>query len=165
MASEYSFDIVSQFDLQEVRNAVDQVKREITTRFDFKDIQASVELKDDSIEIVAPGEFKVNQVYDVLLQKIINRKQSPKILDKGEAKPTGGMDYKLIVKLVKVLSQEKCKEISKLIKENFGKVKPSINANAVRVSAKDKDELQGVIAYCKAKEETIGMPLSFENYR
>jgi hypothetical protein len=165
MASEYSFDIVSQFDMQEVRNAVDQVKREITTRYDFKDIKASVELKDETIEIVAPGEMKVNQVYDVLLQKIINRKQSPKIMDKQEPVATGGVDFKLVIKLVKVLSQEKCKELSKLIKENFSKVKPSIQGNAVRVSSKDKDELQGVIAFCRGKEEVIGMPLSFENYR
>ena len=165
MASEYSFDVVSQFDMQEIRNAVDQVKREITTRYDFKDIKASVELKDDTIEIIAPGEMKVLQVYDVLLQKVINRKQSPKILDKGEPVATGGMDFKLIVKLVKVLSQEKCKELSKLIKENFAKVKPSIMGNSVRVSAKDKDELQGVIAYCRGKDDLIGMPLDFENYR
>lgn len=165
MASEYSFDIVSQFDMQEVRNAVDQVKREISTRYDFKDIKASVELKDESIEIIAPSEMQVAQVYDVLIQKIINRKQSPKIIDKGEIKPIGGMDHKLEIKLVKVLSPEKCKEVSKLIKDSGLKVKPSIFGNAVRVSSKDKDELQKVINFCREKEGEIGMPLSFENYR
>lgn len=165
MASEYSFDVVSQFDMQEIRNAVDQVKREVSTRYDFRDIKAAIELKDDLIEIVAPGDMKVQQVYDVLLQKIINRKQSPKIIDKGEAKPAGGMDYKLEIKLVKVLSQEKCKEVSALLKTAGIKVKPSINGNAVRISSKDKDDLQTAMAFLKSKEEEIGMPLSFENYR
>lgn len=165
MASEYSFDVVSQFDMQEVRNAVDQVKREITTRFDFRGINASIELKDEAIEIIAPGDLKVQQVYDVLLQKIINRKQSPKIMEKGEAKPTGGMDYKLEIKLVKVLTQDKCKQVSAMIKEAGFKVKPSINGNAVRVSSKDKDELQKVINLLRDKEEVVGMPLNFENYR
>ncbi len=165
MASEFSFDIVSQFDMQEVRNAVDQVKREITTRYDFRGVNASIELKDDLIEIVAPGEMKVQQVYDVLMQKIINRKQSPKILDAAEAKPTGGMDFKQEIKLVKVLSQEKCKQISALIKDGGFKVKPSINGTAVRVSAKDKDELQAVMGYMRGKEEVVEVVLAFENYR
>jgi len=165
MASEFSFDVISQFDMQEVRNAVDQVKREISTRYDFRGVNASVELKDELIEIVAPGEMKVQQVFDVLMQKIINRKQSPKILDVQPAKPTGGMDFKQEIKLVKVLTQEKCKQISALIKEGGFKVKPSINGNAVRVSAKDKDELQGVINFLRGKEEVVGIPLTFENYR
>jgi len=165
MASEYSFDIVAQFDMQEVRNAVDQVKREISTRYDFRDSKASVELTDDLITIVAPSEMKITQVWDVLLQKIINRKQSPKILDKQEAKPTGGMDFKMEIKLVKVLTQEKCKQVSALIKDGGFKAKPSINGNAVRVSAKDKDELQAVINFLRDKEEVVGMPLTFENYR
>ena len=165
MASEYSFDIVAQFDMQEVRNAVDQVKREITTRYDFRDSNATIELGDDVITIVAPSEMKVTQVWDVLLQKVINRKQSPKILDKGETKPTGGMDHKLEVKLVKALTQEKSKKISALIKEGGFKVKPSIQGDAVRVSAKDKDDLQAVIGFLREKEEEVGSALTFENYR
>lgn len=165
MASEYSFDVVSLFDMQEIRNAVDQVKREITTRYDFRDVKASIELEDEKIEIIAPGNMKVQQVYDVLMQKIINRKQSPKILDVQEAKPTGGMDFKQEIKLVKVLTQEKCKLVAATIKEGGFKVKASINGNAVRVSAKDKDELQLVINYLNSKEDVVGIPLTFENYR
>lgn len=165
MASEYSFDIVAQFDMQEVRNAVDQVKREITTRYDFRDSHASIELTDDLITVVAPSEMKITQVWDVLLQKIINRKQSPKILDKGEPKPTGGMEFKLEVKLVKALTQEKAKKVSAMIKEHFAKVKPSIQGDAVRVSAKDKDDLQGVISFLRGKEEEVGSALNFQNYR
>ncbi len=165
MASEYSFDVVAQFDLQEVRNAVDQVKREITTRYDFRDSKATIELGDDIITITAPSEMKIAQVWDVLLQKVINRMQSPKILDKGEIKPIGGMEFKLEIKLLKTLPQEKCKKISALLKEHSFKVKASINGDAVRVSAKDKDELQLVISFLRGKEEDIGAALTFENYR
>lgn len=165
MASEYSFDIVAQFDLQEVRNAVDQVKREISTRYDFRGSEASVELGDELITIVAASEMQVGQVWDVLLQKIINRKQSPRILEKGEIKPVGGMQFKMEVKLVKALTQPKCKEISALIKESSGKAKPSIQGDAVRVAAKDKDDLQAVIALLHSKEESLGVSLTFQNYR
>lgn len=165
MASEYSFDVVAQFDMQEVRNAVDQVKREISTRYDFRDSKATIELADDLISIVAPSEMKVTQVWDVLLQKIINRKQSPKILDKGEAKPIGGMDFKMEIKLLKTLPQEKCKKITTLMKEAGLKAKGSIQGDAVRVSSKDKDELQEVMNFLRGKEEEVGASLTFENYR
>jgi uncharacterized protein YajQ (UPF0234 family) len=165
MASEFSFDIVSQFDLQEVRNAVDQVKREIATRYDFRGSNATVELGDDLITVIAASEMQVGQVWDVLLQKIINRKQSPKILDKGEIKPIGGMQFKLEVKLVKALTQDKCKKISAMIKDGGFKVKHSIQGEAVRVSGKDKDELQAVMNFLRGKEEEVGATLTFQNYR
>ncbi len=165
MASEYSFDVVAQFDMQEVRNAVDQVKREISTRYDFRDSKATIELGEELITVVAPSEMKVAQVWDVLLQKIINRKQSPKILDKGEPKPTGGMEFKMEIKLLKTLPQEKCKKITALMKEAGLKAKGSIQGDAVRVSSKDKDELQAVINFLRGKEEEVGAALTFENYR
>lgn len=165
MASDYSFDIVAQFDMQEVRNAVDQVKRELSTRYDFRGTNASVELSEELITIVADSEMQVGQVWDVLLQKIINRKQSPRILEKGEIKPVGGMQFKMEIKLVKALTQPKCKEISALIKEGVTKVKPSIQGDAVRVSGKDKDDLQAVIALLRSKEESLEVSLDFQNYR
>lgn len=165
MASEYSFDIVSQFDMQELRNAVDQVKREVSTRYDFRDSGAVVELSEDVILLRAKSEMQVGQLWDVLLQKVINRKQSPRILDKGEVIPTGGMEYKIEVKLVKALSQEQCKKVSGLIKENFKKAKASIQGEAVRVASKDKDELQAVMNFLRGKEEAIGATLTFQNYR
>lgn len=165
MASEYSFDIVAQFDLQEVRNAVDQVKREISTRYDFRGTNASVELGEDMVTIVADSEMQVGQVWDVLLQKVINRKQSPRILEKGEVKPVGGMQFKMEVKLVKALTQEKCKAVAAAIKDGGFKAKPSIQGEAVRVASKDKDELQAVIAHLRSKEEGLGVALTFQNYR
>jgi hypothetical protein len=165
MASEYSFDIVAQFDLQEVRNAVDQVKREISTRYDFRGTNASVELGEDMVTIVADSEMQAGQVWDVLLQKVINRKQSPRILEKGEVKPVGGMQFKMEVKLVKALTQEKCKAVAAAIKDGGFKAKPSIQGEAVRVASKDKDELQAVIAFLRSKEEGLGVALTFQNYR
>lgn len=165
MASEYSFDIVAQFDMQEVRNAVDQVKREISTRYDFRGSGASVELGEELVTIVAPSEMQVGQVWDVLLQKIINRKQSPRILEKGEIKPVGGMQFKMEVKLVKALTQEKCKAVAAQIKEGGFKAKPSIQGDAVRVTSKDKDELQAIIAFLRSKEEALELALTFQNYR
>ncbi len=165
MAAEYSFDIVAQFDMQEVRNAVDQVKREISTRYDFRGSNASVELGEEMISIVAASEMQVGQVWDVLLQKVINRKQSPRILEKGEVQPVGGMQFKLEVKLVKALTQDKCKAVVAAIKDGGFKAKGSIQGDAVRVASKDKDELQAIIAFLRGKEETLGVALTFQNYR
>lgn len=165
MASESSFDIVSQFDMQELRNAVDQVKREVSTRYDFRDSGAVVQLSEDMVTMRAKSEMQVGQLWDLLLQKVINRKQSPKILEKGEIEPTGGMEFKLEVKLVKALTQEQCKKISAFIKDNFKKAKGSIQGEAVRVTSKDKDELQSVIQFLRGKEEAVGAVLTFQNYR
>ncbi len=165
MASESSFDVVSQFDMQELRNAVDQVKREVSTRYDFRDSGAAVELTEDLITLQAKSEMQVGQLWDLLLQKVINRKQSPRILEKGEILPTGGMEYKIEVKLVKAMSQEQCKKVSAFIKDNFKKAKGSIQGEAVRVTSKDKDELQGVMKFLGGKEEAIGATLTFQNYR
>jgi uncharacterized protein YajQ (UPF0234 family) len=163
MASESSFDIVSQFDLQELRNAVDQVKREIGTRYDFKGIQAEVTLTDDDITIVVPDAMKLKAIQDMLFQKLVNRKLSPKILDIKDPEQAAGGNLKQLIKLIKALDQDNCKAISKTIKDNFPKVKPSIQGNCVRVSSKDKDNLQSVIAYLKGQEQKV--PLEFTNYR
>ncbi len=165
MASEFSFDVVSHFDLQELRNAVDQVKREATTRYDLKDFHAEIDLQDEMIVITAPGESKVKAIYDVLLQKVINRKLSPKILDAQKPLPTSGDLYKMEVKLLKAMDQEMAKVITKMLKDNFPKVKGSIQGSAVRVSSKDKDNLQAVITYLRTKEGEFKLPLEFENYR
>jgi len=164
MASDSSFDIVSDFDMQELRNAVDQVKREITTRYDFKGVIADIKLNEDDITITAPDNLKLKAIHDILLQKVINRKLSPKILDIKEPEPAAGMTVKQTVKLLKVLNQETCKEITKFLKEKFPKVKGSIQGETVRVSSKSLDELQAVIAALRG-ETSIKAPLKFENYR
>ncbi len=164
MASEYSFDVVSDFDFQELRNAVDQVTREITTRYDFKGVDAEIELNDDDITILGPDNMKVKAISDVLLQKVINRKLSPKILEMKEPEPAGGATIKQIIKLVKVMDQETCKMITKVIKEQFPKVKGSIQGTVVRVSSKDKDSLQMVMNALRILPN-LKVPITFTNYR
>lgn len=164
MASESSFDIESQFDMQELRNAVDQVKREIQNRYDFRGTNTEITLNDDDITVVGPDKMKLNAVKDVLLQKLINRGLSAKILDFREPEPAAQSTQKQLIKLIKTLNQDQCKAISKHIKDKFPKAKVSIQGTTVRVSSKSKDELQAVIASLK-KDEAINAPLSFNNYR
>lgn len=163
MASDFSFDIVCQFDMQELRNAVDQVKREVQTRYDFKGSNAEVTLTEQDITLQVPDNMKLQALRDMLVQKIINRKLSPKILQFEEALPAAGGTVRQIVKLVKVLDQESCKAITKIIKENFPKAKGSIQGETVRVSSKSKDDLQAVMQ--KLRETELKQPLLFENYR
>lgn len=164
MASEYSFDIVSQFDFQELKNAIDQVKREIQTRYDFKGVNAEVVLNDEDIVVTCPDTMKLQAIRDLIMQKTINRKQSPKIFDVQEHEPAAGGALRQTIKLVKVLDQESCKKITKLIKENFPKVKSSIQGETVRVSAKSKDDLQAVMGKLRESKD-ISAPLEFTNYR
>ncbi len=164
MASESSFDIESQFDMQELRNAVDQAKREVQTRYDFRGTNTEITLNDEDITVVGPDKMKLNAVKDVLFQKLINRGLSPKILDIQEPEPAAQANMRQLIKLIKALNQDQCKAISKHIKEHFPKAKASIQGTAVRVSSKSKDELQEVMASLK-KDESINAPLSFTNYR
>lgn len=164
MASDSSFDVVSEFDFQELRNAVDQVKREMTTRYDFKNIKTELTLNDDDIEVIVPDTMKLKAVQDMLFQKLVNRKLSPKILDIQEPEPAAGAALRQKIKLLKVLDQETCKQISALIKEKFPKVKGSIQGTAVRVSSKSKDDLQAVMAMLRA-DTSLKVPVTFTNYR
>lgn len=163
MASEYSFDIVSQFDAQELKNAVDQTQREITTRYDLKGSGTEMTLNDDDITIIAPDTMKLEAVRSILFQKLVNRKLSSKMLDIQDAEPSAGGNLRQVMKLVKVLNQDICKSITKHIKEVFPKAKSSIQGETVRVTAKSKDDLQGVITSLQGKD--MGAPLQFTNYR
>lgn len=164
MASDSSMDIVSQFDLQEVRNAFDQTKKEIVVRYDLKDLHIELELTDEKITITTPSEMSLETAWGILLQKMINRKLSPKVLKKEEMEKVGGNQVRYVVKLIKTLDQETAKQISKLIRDNFPKAKPSIQGEAVRVSSKSRDELQAIIAYLRASKD-LPLPLDFTNYR
>ncbi len=157
-------DIVSQFDLQEVLNAFDQTKREISTRFDLKDLDLGLELTSDSITLTAPSEMSLNTAWDILLQKMINRKLSPKIFKKEELEKIGGNQVRYVIKLIKSLDQETGKLVSKLIRDKFPKAKPSIQGDTVRVSSKSRDELQAIITMLRL-EKDLPLPLDFTNYR
>ncbi|HLG25931.1 MAG TPA: YajQ family cyclic di-GMP-binding protein [Candidatus Gracilibacteria bacterium] len=164
MASEFSFDVVAQYDVQELRNAVEQVKREIANRYDFKDSHTEVTLGEEDITVLAPDTMKLKAVQEMLFQKLVNRKLSPKILDIKEHEPAAQGALRQLMKLIKVLDQDKCKLITKYIKDNFPKVKSSIQGNEVRISSKNKDDLQAVMAGLRAYAQ-LDAPISFTNFR
>ncbi len=159
-----SMDITCDFDAHELTNAIDQAKREIFIRYDLKSLGIEIKQGEEEITITAPSEIGLNATWDVLLQKIINRKLSPKILQKGEMEKLGGTDVRYTIKLAKVLDSETAKKVSQLIRDNFKKVKSSIQGQTVRVSSKSRDELQAVIAKLKA-EKSLELPLKFGNYK
>ena len=163
MASTFSFDIVSDFDRQELVNALDQTNREIISRYDLKDTQTTVELAEDKITINTASEMTLTAVHDMLQSKAIKRNLSLKIFDYGNIDSASGNRIRQEVTLKKGLTQEIAKQISKLIRDEFKKVQPSIQGDVVRVTAKDKDELQGVMQ--RLKQEDLPVALQFTNYR
>jgi cyclic-di-GMP-binding protein len=163
MASTFSFDIVSDFDRQELVNALDQTNREIGSRYDLKDTKTTVELAEDKITIDTASEMTLDAVHDMLQSKAIKRNLSLKIFDYGKMESSSGNRIRQEVTLKKGISQEIAKQISKLIRDEFKKVQPSIQGDVVRVTAKDKDELQGVMQ--RLKQEELPVALQFTNYR
>jgi uncharacterized protein YajQ (UPF0234 family) len=158
-----SFDVVSDFDQQELVNALDQARREIATRYDFKGSKVSLELGKTEITLQADDEYRANAVKDLIQSKAVRRNLSLKIFDWGTLEPAAGGTVRQHIGLKRGLTAEQAKEISKRIRENFPKVKPSIQGDAVRVSGKSRDELQAVIAHLKALDYPVA--LQFENYR
>ncbi|MBW4638516.1 MAG: YajQ family cyclic di-GMP-binding protein [Gloeocapsa sp. UFS-A4-WI-NPMV-4B04] len=163
MASNYSFDIVSDFDQQELVNAIDQTVREIKSRYDLKDTQTTVELGDSIITINTDSEFTLSAIHDILQTKAAKRNLSLKIFDFGKVESASGNRVRQEIKLKKGISQEIGKQITKLIRDEFKKVQGSIQGDAVRVSSKDKDDLQTVIQ--RLKQEDFPVALQFTNYR
>ncbi|MEH1907625.1 MAG: YajQ family cyclic di-GMP-binding protein [Nostoc sp.] len=163
MASTFSFDIVSDFDQQELVNAVDQVIRDIKGRYDLKDTQTTVELVEQSINVSTDSEFTLNSIHDILREKAAKRNLSQKIFDFGKVESASGNRVRQEIKLKKGISQEIAKQISKLIRDEFKKVQASIQGDAVRVSAKSKDDLQVVMQ--RLKQEDYPVALQFTNYR
>ena len=166
MAKESSFDVVSEVDLQEVRNAVDQTAREISQRFDFKGTGSSVELNDDkepNIVVKADTEQKVKDVVKVLEEKFVKRKVPLKSLQRGNIEPAAGGTSRQTLALNQGISTDKAREIVKYIKDTKKKAQAAIQGDQVRVSAKSRDDLQDIIAALKEKD--FGIPLQFVNYR
>ncbi|NET39809.1 MAG: YajQ family cyclic di-GMP-binding protein [Cyanothece sp. SIO1E1] len=162
MAS-YSFDIVSDFDRQELVNALDQTKREIVSRYDLKDTKTTLELSGDSIVVNTDSEFTLQAVHTVLHTKSAKRNLSLKIFDYGKVDSASGSRVRQEIKLQKGISQELGKKISKLIRDEFKKIQASIQGDAVRVTSKSKDDLQLVIQ--RLKQEDWPAALQFTNYR
>jgi uncharacterized protein YajQ (UPF0234 family) len=158
-----SFDVVSDFDQQELVNALDQVRREVATRYDFKGARINLELGKADITLHADDEYRAGSVKDLIQTKAVRRGLSLKIFDWGKLEPAAGGTVRQTIALRRGLTSEQAKEISKIIREAFPKVKPTIQGDAVRVIGKSRDELQAVIAHLKGLDYPVA--LQFENYR
>ena len=163
MAKASSFDIVSEVDLAEVTNAVDQARREIIQRFDFKNTGTSVEEDQDLIELRSSTEDRLRAAVEVVKEKLVRRQVSLKALHEGPVLPAAKGTYRQSLHINKGISQEKAREINKAIKDTRVKVQSQVQGEQIRVTGKSRDELQQVIADLKARD--FGIPLQFTNYR
>jgi uncharacterized protein YajQ (UPF0234 family) len=163
MASTFSFDVVSDFDRQELVNTVDQTIREISSRYDLKDTKTTVELGEEVITVNTDSEFTLEAIHTILRTKAAKRNLSQKIFDYGKVESASGNRVRQEIKLTKGISQEIAKKITKLIRDEFKKVQGSIQGDAVRVSSSSKDDLQGVMQ--RLKQEDLPVALQFTNYR
>ena len=166
MAKDCSFDIVSEFDKQELVNAIDQVKRDISSRFDLKDSNSDVVLEaDKSITITTNDDMKLRNIYDILQSKMVKRGLSIKLLDPQPVENALGGNVRQVFNLKKGLTQELAKKIVADIKATKLKVQASIQGEQVRVTGKSKDDLQDVIKLMRSNEDKYDYPLQFTNYR
>ena len=163
MADSFSFDVVSDFDRQELVNAVDQVRRDVSTRYDLKDSKTDIALEETAITITTASDMTLQAVEDILRQKATKRNLSLKIFDFQPAETVGGNRVQQVVKLRKGLSQELAKKLSKTVRDNLKKVTVAIQGESLRVTGKSKDDLQQAINLLKAQD--VDVPLQFENYR
>ncbi len=163
MAQQNSFDIVSEVDRAEVMNAVNQTMKEVRQRFDFKDSKAAVALEEKDLALSAEDETKLRNMNDILQQKLVRRGVPLKALSYGEPEPAAGGTVKQRAQIQQGIPQEKAKEVVRFIKDSKAKVQASIQGDMVRVSGKDRDTLQQVIASLKAKD--FGINMQFTNYR
>lgn len=164
MASDNSFDVVSKLDLQELRNAVDQAMKEIKTRFDLKDSKSDISIEgEEAVQLASADEYKLEAVKEILQQKMVKRGISLKALTWGKLEPATGSSVRQKVTLQQGIPTEKAKDIVKLIKDSKKKAQASIQGDTVRVSSKDRDTLQEVIALLKGHD--FGIDMQFTNYR
>lgn len=158
-----SFDTVLEADFVEVKNAVDQVAREISTRFDFKGTSAAIELKDKEITLLGDAEFQLQQIEDVLRNKLTKRNVDVRFLDVGKVEKMGGDKVKQVVKVRNGIATEDGKKIQQAIKASKLKVQAAIQGDAVRVTGAKRDDLQATMALIRS--ELKDLPLSFNNFR
>jgi len=163
MAKDESFDVVSKVDMQEVDNAVNQTKKEISQRYDFKNSKAEIKIEDGGIKILAEDDFKLRSIIDVLKTKMINRKVPVKNLDFGKVEDASGGMLRQMIKIQQGIEMEKARQIVKDIKSLKIKVQAQIAEDKIRVFGKNRDDLQSVIQFLKQKDYQI--ELQFINYR
>ncbi|HEY0846069.1 MAG TPA: YajQ family cyclic di-GMP-binding protein [Noviherbaspirillum sp.] len=158
-----SFDVVSEANIVEVKNAVDQANKEISTRFDFKGSDARVEQKERELTAYADSEFQLNQVRDVLTGKMVKRNVDVRFLDLGKIEKIGGDKVKQVIKVKNGIESDEAKKIVRIIKDSKMKVQASIQGEAVRVQGAKRDDLQAAIALLR--KEVTNLPLEFNNFR
>jgi uncharacterized protein YajQ (UPF0234 family) len=164
MAQENSFDIVSKVDIQEVRNAIDQAIKEVRQRFDLKDSRSEITLEgSEEILLASDGEYHLEAVKEILGQKLVKRGVSLKNMTYEKMEEASGKSVRQKIKLQQGIPVEKAKEIVRLVKDSKKKAQASIQGDTVRISSKDRDELQGIIALLRGKD--LGLDLQFTNYR
>jgi len=163
MAGDVSFDVVSEFDVMELRNALDQVRREVGQRYDFKGATVELEQAADELTLLTDDEFRASAIKDLIESKAVRRSLSLKIFDWGKVEQAGGNKVRQRIGLRRGLPEELAKRLAKLIRDEFPKVKSQIQGDALRVSGKSKDDLQRVITRLRELDEIV--PLQFQNYR
>ena len=163
MAQDFSFDVVSKTDMQEVTNAVQQAQKELAQRFDFKGSKSSIELTGEELVLVSDDEGKLVSLKDILETKLVKRKVSLKALDYGKIEPAASGTVRQRAKIVQGIETEKAKAIVKTIKDAKVKVQASIQSDQVRVTGRSKDDLQRAMSL--VRDTDYGIPLQFTNYR
>ncbi|HYF66148.1 MAG TPA: YajQ family cyclic di-GMP-binding protein [Herpetosiphonaceae bacterium] len=165
MAAESTFDVVSEYDQQELINALDQTRRDVGTRYDLKDTKTEITLGDKEITIMTDSEMTLTAVRDIMESKAIRRGLSIKIFDYGKAEEAGNMRIRQVITLRKGIADEAAKKIQKLIKAEHPKVQARIQGDTLRVGSKSRDELQAVMATLRSHQDDFELPLQFTNYR
>lgn len=163
MASEYSFDIVSKVDMQEVNNAVTQAMREIETRFDFKGSKSDIKLENEALVVASEDDYKLKSVIDILQSKLVKRGVPIRNMDYGKIEPASGATVRQTIKLKQGVDQDNAKKINILIRDSKLKVKSQIQGDQLRVIGKSKDDLQQVMALLRGAD--LPLELQFTNYR
>ena len=163
MAGEISFDVVSDFDEQELRNALDQVRREVQQRYDFKGAHVDLEQEKTRIVLVTDSDMRAKALRDLIESKAVRRNLSLKIFDWGDIVPAGGNKVRQEITLRRGLPDDLSRKLVKLIRDEFPKTQPRVQGDAIRVASKSRDELQKVIGRLRELDEAV--PLQFENYR
>ena len=158
-----SFDTVCEADLVEVKNAVDNTAKEIGTRFDFKGSSAAIELKDKDITLIGDSDFQLQQIDDILRNKLAKRNVDVRFLDKGDVQKMGGDKVKQVVKVRNGIASEDAKKIQRIMKDSKLKVQAAIQGESVRVTGAKRDDLQAAMA--SIRKEMPDLPLSFDNFR
>jgi uncharacterized protein YajQ (UPF0234 family) len=165
MADSFSFDVVSDFDKQEVVNAVDQTMREVNQRYDLKDSKTEIEVEATKITVSTDSEYHLDSIKDILQSKAIKRGLSLKIFKFGKVEPSTGGRYRQVIDLQKGISEDLARSLTKEIRSTFPKVQSQVQGDSLRIMAKSKDDLQRVIQHLRGKEADLPVALQFTNYR